>query len=144
MLGFCGLPWCFLGTRNAYLCADRRHCCCRFGSVFSAEEDRCSASWDLGCGSCQGFSSYGSCMKLSGFLNAIFHLKLTKMWQKRHMSHMTFMHLQGWYVHSFTAMWRCKTERIMSSGNRSIGHRPQKWMVFSLEVVLVVVFVDTT
>jgi len=34
-------------SRNAYLCADRRHCCCRFGSVFSAEEDRCSASTDM-------------------------------------------------------------------------------------------------
>ena len=32
----------FFGSRNAYLCADGHHCCCRFGSVFSAEEDRCA------------------------------------------------------------------------------------------------------
>lgn len=34
-------------SRNAYLCADGHHCCCRFGFVFSAEEDRCSASTDM-------------------------------------------------------------------------------------------------
>ena len=32
---------------------------------------------------------------VSFFLKEIFHPKLTKMWQKRHMSHMRFMHLQG-------------------------------------------------
>ena len=32
-----------LGGRNAYLCADGQHCCCRFGCIFNPERDSCSA-----------------------------------------------------------------------------------------------------
>ncbi|CAK9031343.1 unnamed protein product, partial [Durusdinium trenchii] len=33
-------------SRNAYSCSDGRHCCCRFGCLFNAEQDSCTACRD--------------------------------------------------------------------------------------------------